>query len=89
MYLEKYLYTVSHSKLIEVLSRTITICMIFPLIHKYMNQGVIEIGKFIETIIGVSQGGPQSPMLSNIMLNELIKNWTTAAINMCDTLMIT
>jgi hypothetical protein len=38
-----------------------------------MNVGVIEKGKFVETKIGVPQGGPLSPLLSNIMLNELDK----------------
>jgi RNA-directed DNA polymerase len=38
-----------------------------------MNAGVIEKGKFVETNIGVPQGGPLSPLLSNIMLNELDK----------------
>jgi len=73
MDLEKYFDTVSHSKLIEVLSRTITDGRVVSLIHKYMNAGVIEKGKFVETMIGVPQGGPLSPLLSNIMLNELDK----------------
>jgi RNA-directed DNA polymerase len=73
MDLEKYFDTVSHSKLIEVLSRTIKDGRAISLIHRYMNAGVIESGKFIETKIGVPQGGPLSPLLSNIMLNELDK----------------
>jgi len=73
MDLEKYFDTVSHSKLIEVLSRTITDGRVISLIHKYMNAGVIEKGKFVETVVGVPQGGPLSPLLSNIMLNELDK----------------
>jgi len=73
MDLEKYFDTVSHSKLIEVLSRTITDGRVISMIHKYMNAGVIEKGKFVETVVGVPQGGPLSPLLSNIMLNELDK----------------
>jgi len=73
MDLEKYFDTVSHSKLIEVLSRTITDGRVISLIHKYMNAGVVEKGKFVETVVGVPQGGPLSPLLSNIMLNELDK----------------
>jgi RNA-directed DNA polymerase len=38
-----------------------------------MNAGVVEKGKFVETVVGVPQGGPLSPLLSNIMLNELDK----------------
>lgn len=73
MDLEKYFDTVSHIKLIEVLFRTITDGRVISLIHKYMNAGVIEKGQFVETRIGVPQGGPLSPLLSNIMLNELDK----------------
>ena len=73
MDLEKYFDTVCHSFLIEVLSRTIKDGRVISLIHRYMNAGVIEKGKFEETKIGVPQGGPLSPLLSNIMLNELDK----------------
>jgi group II intron reverse transcriptase/maturase len=73
MDLEKYFDTVCHSKLIEVLSRTIKDGRVISLIHRYMNAGVIENGKFVETKIGVPQGGNLSPLLSNIMLNELDK----------------
>ena len=73
MDLEKFFDKVSHSKLIEVLSKTITDGRVISLIHKYMIAGVIEKGKFEDTKIGVPQGGPLSPLLSNIMLNELDK----------------
>lgn len=73
MDLEKYFDTVSHSKLIEVLSKTIKDGRVISLIHRYMNAGVIENGEFAETKVGVPQGGPLSPLLSNIMLNELDK----------------
>lgn len=73
MDLEKYFDTVCHSKLIEILSRTIKDGRVISLIHRYMNAGVKENGQFVETRIGVPQGGPLSPLLSNIMLNELDK----------------
>ena len=73
MDLEKYFDTVNHSKLIEVLSRTIKDGRVISLIHRYLNAGVIEKGKFVDTEVGVPQGGPLSPLLSNIMLNELDK----------------
>jgi group II intron reverse transcriptase/maturase len=73
MDLEKYFDTVNHSKLIEVISKTIKDGRVISLIHKYLNAGVIEKGKFIDTELGVPQGGPLSPLLSNIMLNELDK----------------
>jgi group II intron reverse transcriptase/maturase len=73
MDLEKFFDTVSHSKLIEVISRTIKDGRVVSLIHKYLKAG-IEIGGSLEpSEEGVPQGGPLSPLLSNIMLNELDK----------------
>ena len=73
MDLEKFFDTVCQSKLIEVLSRTIKDGRVISLIHKYLNAGVIAKGIFERTEIGMPQGGPLSPLLSNIMLNELDK----------------
>lgn len=46
------------------------------LIHKYLNAGVISRRVFEKTEVGMPQGGPLSPLLSNIMLNELDKELT-------------
>ena len=73
MDLEKFFDTVNQSKLIEILSKTIKDGRVVSLIHKYLRAGVIIRNKFEETEIGVPQGGPLSPLLSNIMLNELDK----------------
>lgn len=73
MDLEKFFDTVSHSKLIQVLSRTVKDGRVVSLVHRYLNAGVINRGKYEPSQIGVPQGGPLSPMLSNIMLNELDK----------------
>lgn len=73
MDLEKFFDTVCQSKLIEVLSRTIKDGKVISLIHKYLNAGVISNGIFEKTDVGMPQGGPLSPLLSNIMLNELDK----------------
>lgn len=73
MDLEKFFDTVCQSKLIEILSRSIKDGRVISLIHKYMNAGVVQNGMFEKTEIGVPQGGPLSPLLSNIMLNELDK----------------
>lgn len=73
MDMEKFFDTVNHSKLIEILSRTIDDDRVISLIHKYLNAGVVIKHKFETTDQGVPQGGPLSPLLSNIMLNELDK----------------
>ncbi len=77
MDLEKFFDTVCQSKLIEVLSRTIKDGRVISLIHKYLNAGVISRGMFEKTDVGMPQGGPLSPLLSNIMLNELDKELTS------------
>ncbi len=73
MDLEKFFDTVCQSKLIEILSRTIKDGRVISLIYKYLNAGVVENGLFAKTEVGVPQGGPLSPLLGNIMLNELDK----------------
>ncbi|HOS71955.1 MAG TPA: group II intron reverse transcriptase/maturase [Bacteroidales bacterium] len=71
--LEKFFDTVSHSRLIEVLSRKIRDGRVISLIHKYLHAGVQVGDRFGESLSGVSQGGPLSPLLGNIMLDELDK----------------
>lgn len=71
--LEKFFDTVNHSRLIELLSKRIKDGRVISLIHKYLLAGV-QIGEqFEEREMGVPQGGPLSPLLSNIILNELDK----------------
>ena len=71
MDLEKFFDTVNQSKLMEILARDIKDGRVLSLIHKYLRAGAIEWGRFEDTEIGVPQGGPLSPLLGNIMLNEL------------------
>ena len=73
MDLEKFFDTVNHSKLIEVLSRTVKDGRVVSLIHKYLNAGVLQNGFFEKTKEGVPQGGPLSPLCGNVVLNELDK----------------
>ena len=68
-----YFDTVNHSKLKEVLGRTVKDGRAISLIHKFLNAGVMEDGGFRNTEEGVPQGGPLSPLLGNVMLNELDK----------------
>ena len=71
MDLERFFDTVNHSKLIEVLSRTIRDGRVISLIHKYLNAGVASNGLFEKIEEGIPQGGPLSPLCGNVMLNEL------------------
>ncbi|MGM9659726.1 MAG: group II intron reverse transcriptase/maturase, partial [Faecousia sp.] len=71
MDLEKFFDTVCQPKLIQILSETVKDGRVVSLVHKYLNAGVMVGGVKEETRIGVPQGGPLSPLLANIMLNEL------------------
>lgn len=73
MDLEKFFDTVNHSKLVQVLSREIYDGRVISLIHKYLNAGVMVSGTYNPTEIGVPQGGPLSPILANVILDDLDK----------------
>ncbi len=70
MDLERYFDTVNQSKLIQLLSETIKDGRVVSLIHKFLKAGVMVGGVFEKSPEGVPQGGPLSPLLGNIMLNE-------------------
>ena len=71
--LEKFFDTVNHSFLLRLLSFTIKDGRVISLIHKYLKAGVMVNGVVQESSVGTPQGGPLSPLLSNIVLNELDK----------------
>ena len=71
--LEKFFDNVHHDKLMTLVRNIIHDPDTESLIHKYLKAGVMVKGKYEETSIGTPQGGNLSPLLSNIMLNELDK----------------
>lgn len=71
--LERFFDTVNHDKLMRIIANTIDDGDVISLIRKYLVSGVMVKGTFEETPIGTPQGGNLSPLLSNIMLNELDK----------------
>ena len=73
MDLEKYFDTVPQSKLLELISRTIKDGRVISLLYKCLKSGVVIQGNLFPTMEGVIQGGPLSPLLGNIMLNECDK----------------
>ena len=79
--LERFFDTVNHDKLMNILHRTIEDGDVLSLIRKYLVSGVMVEGKYEETTFGVPQGGNLSPLLSNIMLNELDKELEARGLN--------
>ena len=71
--LEKFFDTVNQDLLISIIRKTVNEDKVVSLIRKYLQAGVLVNGVFENTEKGTSQGGNISPILSNIMLNELDK----------------
>ena len=73
MDLEKFFDKVNHDILMERLSRKIKDKRVLKLIRKYLESGIMINGLRINNEEGTPQGGPLSPLLSNIMLDEVDK----------------
>lgn len=71
--LEKFFDNVPQDKLMTLVHKLINDPDTESLIRKYLNAGVMIRGRYEETTMGTPQGGNLSPLLSNIMLNELDK----------------
>lgn len=69
--LERFFDTVHHDRLMNLVSRKVDDGDVISLIRKFLISGVQINDEYRETIIGTPQGGNLSPLLSNIMLNEL------------------
>ncbi|MCP3684974.1 MAG: group II intron reverse transcriptase/maturase [bacterium] len=81
--LAKYFDTVNHDKLMRLLSETIKDGKVVSLIRKYLQSGVMINGVVMETEEGTPQGGNLSPLLSNVMLNELDKELENRGLKFC------
>ena len=79
--LERFFDTVNQDKLITIIGKTITDGDVVSLIRKYLSAGVMENGRVKTTPRGTPQGGNLSPLLSNIMLNELDKELEARGLN--------
>jgi RNA-directed DNA polymerase len=71
--LEKFFDRVNHDKLMGMLAKQLTDKRTLKLIRSYLNSGIMEGGLESPRAEGVPQGSPLSPLLSNIMLDELDK----------------
>lgn len=71
--LKKFFDTVDHDILMNRVSRIVRDKGILHLIGKYLRAGVVVSGRLNRTSKGVPQGGPLSPLLSNILLDDLDK----------------
>lgn len=69
--IEKYFDTVNHDKLISILRKRINDAKTLRLVRQFLQAGVMEDGLISPSKEGVPQGGPLSPILSNVYLDKL------------------
>ena len=69
--LEKFFDTVNHERLMVRVRAVVEDKRVLRLVHAYLKAGVMVNGVVVETTEGTPQGGPLSPLLSNVVLTEL------------------
>ena len=79
--LSKYFDTINHDLLLQILRRKIKDEKLIDLIKKFLKSGVMDSGLFVKTEEGSPQGGPLSPLLANIYLNEYDQEMARRGVN--------
>src|ERR1039457_2583183 len=69
--LEKFFDRVNHDKLMGAIAKRVEDKRLLKLIRAFLNAGVMEDGLVSPSVEGTPQGGPLSPLLSNLVLDEL------------------
>jgi group II intron reverse transcriptase/maturase len=69
--LEKFFDRVNHDVLMGRLARRISDRRLLGIIRRYLEAGVMESGVVMERYMGTPQGGPLSPLLANVLLDEV------------------
>jgi RNA-directed DNA polymerase len=81
--LEKFFDRVQHDVLISRVARKVRDKRVLGLIRRYLQAGIMEGGLVSQPTMGTPQGGPLSPLLSNILLDELDKELERREHNFC------
>ena len=71
--LEKFFDRVNHDILIDRIGKRIGDAGVIRLIRAYLNSGILMDGVVQERVLGTPQGGPLSPLLANVLLDEVDK----------------
>ncbi|MCL4476291.1 MAG: group II intron reverse transcriptase/maturase [Nitrospirae bacterium] len=73
--IRKYFDSIDQRKLMEMISERISDRRVLKLLRKWLEAGVMEEGAVYKTLAGTPQGGVISPLLANIYLNALDREW--------------
>lgn len=73
--LKAYFDTINHERLMKLVERRVGDKRVLRMIRAWMKAGVLEEGQVTHPLRGTPQGGVISPLLSNIMLHEIDRQW--------------
>lgn len=79
--IEKYFDTVNHDKLISILRENVNDSHTLHLIRQFLRAGIMDNGLVLASTLGMPQGGPLSPILSNIYLDKFDKELEERGLN--------
>lgn len=71
--LDRFFDRVNHDVLIDRLGKRIADRRVIRLVRAYLNSGIMDHGVVQERVMGTPQGGPLSPLLANVLLDEVDK----------------
>lgn len=74
--IQDYFGTIQQEKLMDMIKQRITDRRVLKLLRQWLKAGVMEGGIYKETETGTPQGGVISPLLSNVYLNHMDKEWS-------------
>lgn len=73
--IQNYFGSIPHEKLMKAVERRISDRRMLKLVRKWLKVGIMTEGTWKESLVGTPQGGVMSPLLSNIYLDEMDRQW--------------
>lgn len=89
MDLEKFFDRVNHDILMSRLARRITDKRLLRIVRRFLQAGMMKAGVVTERTKGTPQGGPFTPLLSNILLTDLDEELSRRGHSFCPAMLMT